>query len=154
MKIFIRLLFFTLLCFGCRLVAMAQAIVEPADQPIALAGILKMVHGYGPPGYGLMESTKKQDLRINYWALELPFEVTLACTPDSPDLAHIQCGPTRRLRLFFPATPKKNGIESKAKKMIGKTVTATGSLYRRAVMAEITPVYMEVVGLAPVLRKK
>jgi hypothetical protein len=154
MKIFIRLLCYTLICFGCRSLVVGQAIVEPADQPLVLNGILKIVHGYGPPGYGLMESTKRRDLKISYWALELPVEVTLACIPDRPELADIQCGPTRRLRLFFPVRPEKNGIESKARKMIGRTVMVTGSLYRRAVMVEMTPVFMEVTDIALVRQKR
>jgi hypothetical protein len=138
------------MCFGCGSLVVAQAIVELADQPIALNGILKIVHGYGPPGCG---STKKQDVKISYWAIELPFEVTLACTPDNPDLADIQCGPTRRLRLLFPVRQENNGIESKARKMIGKTVTVTGSLYRRTTNAEITPVLMKVTDITRVQQR-
>jgi hypothetical protein len=101
-----------------------------------------------------MRSTKKQDLKISYWALELPFEVTLACTPDNPELTDIQCGPARRLRLVFPVRPEKNGIESQARKMIGKTVTVTGGLYRWTTNAEITPILLKVVDIARALQKR
>ncbi len=59
---------------------------EPADQQIDLLGILRIVHAYGPPGYG---ADTKRDAKISYWALELPSEINMACTPDLPDLADV-----------------------------------------------------------------
>jgi hypothetical protein len=83
MKIFIRLLCYTLIYFGCRSLVVAQAIVEPADQPLVFNGILKIVDGFGPPGYGLMESTKGEDLKIGlHFAPQDPVHIGLIyCAP-------------------------------------------------------------------------
>ena len=121
-----------------------QATVYPEDQPITLTGTLRVVHAYGPPGYGLMPSTKNQDVKITYWALEVPSEVTLPCTPDRPELADIQCGSTKSLRLFFKSGPETRLMESKAKTMINRKVVVKGKLHRRAQMIDMTPVYMDV----------
>jgi len=138
----IGLLFVWLIGYGSGLAA--QATVYPENQPITLNGILKVVRAYGPPGYGLMPSTKGQDARINYWALELPSDVTLPCKPDSPELAEIQCGSTKRVRLFFKAGPETTRMESKARMMINRKVTIKGKLHRRTQMIDMTPVYMDV----------
>jgi hypothetical protein len=147
MEIFLRLLFVTVVCFACCPASEAQAIVEPADKQIALTGILKIVHGFGPPGYG---ANKKVDVKNTYWALALPFEVNLACIPDTPDLADIQCGPTKRLWLVFS---EGKGFELKARELINKQVTSTGTLRRRTTNSQPTPVYRDVADIAPVVRK-
>jgi hypothetical protein len=137
-----RLLFVWLI--GCGSALAAQATLYPEDQPVTLNGLLKVVQAYGPPGYGLMPSTKSQDAKITYWALELPFEVTLPCRPDSPELADIQCGSTKRVRLLFKVGPETTSMESKARTMINRKVTIRGKLHRRTQMIDMTPVYMDV----------
>lgn len=137
-----------IICFCYASVCVGQAIIEPADEPIELSGILRIVHAYGPPGYG---ANKKADLKINYWALELPVEINLTCTPERADLAAIQCGSTKRPRLFFPADRK---AESKARRLVGKQVKVTGSLRRWTTNAEMTPVYVDVADIDSVPRKK
>lgn len=143
----IRLLLFWLI--GGYSMLVAQATVYPEDQPVTLVGMLTVVHAYGPPGYGLMEATKSRDLKITYWALESPVEVTVPCTPDRPELAERQCGPTKNLRLFFPVGTGKTALESKARSMINRKVTIKGILHRRTQMIEMTPVYMNVVEISP-----
>lgn len=128
---------------GCGSLA-AQVTLHPEGQPITLNGTLRVVHAAGPPGYGLMPSTRSQDAKITYLALEVPSEVTLPCTPDRPELADIQCGSTKRLRLFFKAVPETIRMESKAKTMINRKVTVKGELHRRTQMIDMTPVYMDV----------
>lgn len=114
---------------------------------MALAGTLKIVHAYGPPGYG---EDKKVDIPVSYWALDLSFRVTVACTPDLPELKSIECGSTNRLRLFFPVEPEANGLEKKARTLLGRKTIVTGILHRRESMADYTPVYMNVTDIAGV----
>lgn len=144
------------MCNGLRLLllpslfvsmALPQAITEPTDHPVSLDGVLRIVHGFGAPGYG---EDKKVDARISYWALDLPFKVTIACTPSRPDFAEIECGTTSRLRLFFPVSPSDNDLESRAKKLMGHKATVTGMLHRRVSMYQITPVYMDVADITAV----
>ena len=136
--------FFLIWLIGCSSALAAQATVYPEDQPVTLNGILKIVRAYGPPGYGQMPSTKGQDAKITYWALDVPFEVTLSCKPDSPELADIQCGSTKRVRLFFKVEPETKRMESIARTMINRKVTVKGKLHRRTQMIDMTPVYMDV----------
>jgi len=122
-----------------------RPLMEPTDREVALAGVLHEVRGYGPPGYG---ETKNVDVRIRYWALDLPETITLACEPDKPEWASIQCQAVRRIRLFLPLPPEGDRLGQVAKKFDGKRVVATGVLRRRATMAEITPIYMNVTNIA------
>jgi hypothetical protein len=91
-----------------------------------------------------MPSTKGQDAKITYWALELPSDVTLPCKPDRPELTDIQCGSTKRVRLFFKAGPETTSMESKARTMINRRVTIKGKLHRWTQMIDMTPVNMDV----------
>jgi hypothetical protein len=119
----------------------ARTIMQPTDHTVSLNGILQIVHGFGPPGYG---EDKKVDAKLSYWVLDLPFKVTLACTPSRADLADIECGSTSRIRLFFPVELSDSELESRARKLIGHKATITGVLRRRTAMYQITPVYMNV----------
>jgi len=112
-----------------------------------LAGELREVHGYGPPGYG---ENKKVDKPITYWVLELPNPVNSICKPEKPEWAAEDCQATKRLKLFFPTQPANNGLELKAKAMKGRRVLATGILHRADTVGEITPIYMNVAELQPV----
>jgi hypothetical protein len=122
----------------------AQVTVEPADRPVSLDGVLRILHGFGPPGYG---EDKKNDARISYWTIDLAFKVTVACTPSRPELADIECGATSRLRLFFPVPPSGTDLESRARKLVGHRATVTGVLHRRVAMYQITPVYMDLIDI-------
>jgi hypothetical protein len=111
----------------------------PLDREVALAGELRQVYGYGPPGYG---ENKKVDEPITYWVLDLPIPVNTACTPEKPEWAAEDCESTKRLRLFFPTLPAGNRLELRATAMQGHSVLATGVLHRASTMGEITPIYM------------
>lgn len=126
-------------------ISWGQAIVQPTDRAISLTGVVRIVHGYGAPGYG---EDKKVDARISYFALDLPFKVTVACTPSREDLADIECGATNRVRLFFPVQPAGIDLESRARKLVGRRVVVTGALRRRTSMYQITPVYLNVADVA------
>jgi hypothetical protein len=124
-----------------------QTILEPLNQEVALAGELREIHGYGPPGYG---ENKRVDAPIVYWILELPNSVNVVCTPEKPQWEAVDCKATKQLKLFFPTSPANNGLELKAKAMKGHRVIATGVLHRSDTVGEITPIYMSVVELQPV----
>ena len=124
-----------------------QTVLEPLNKQVALAGELREVHGYGPPGYG---ENKKMDRPITYWVIELPNPVNTVCTPEKPEWAAEDCKATKRLKLFFPTLPANNGLELKAKAMKGRRVLATGILHRADTMGEITPIYMDVAELQPI----
>ncbi len=125
----------------------AQTVLAPENQQVALAGKLRFIHGYGPPGYG---ENKKEDAPITYWVLELPNPVNTACTPEKPEWKEEDCGATKTLKLFFPTLPANYERQLKAKSMNGRRVVATGILHRADTMAEITPIYMDVAKIEPV----
>jgi hypothetical protein len=127
--------------------AVGQTVLEPLDKQVALAGELREVHGYGPPGYG---ENKKVDKPITYWVLELPNPVNTVCTPEKPQWVAEDCKAAKQLKLFFPTLPVNNGLELRAKAMKGHRVIATGVLHRADTMGEITPIYMDVAELQPV----
>jgi hypothetical protein len=126
--------------------ASAQTIVEPTDRPVSLTGILRIAHGFGPPGYG---AYKKTDVRIRYWVLDLPFQATVACSPSRALVAEIQCGATNRIRLSIPIVPPDNDLDSRARRLVGRKTTVTGVLVRRTTMSQITPIYMDVADVVP-----
>ena len=137
--------------FGVACHASSQTIVEPLETEVALAGGIKLVHGYGPPGYG---ENKKTDSPITYWVLELPTLVNSLCTPEKPEWQSVDCKATKRLRLFFPTSPTDNGLELKAKGLMGHKAVVTGILHRQDTLGEITPIYMNVTELKPVQTSK
>ena len=139
------LLIVFLLCVT--LSAGGQAIVEPTDREVALAGEIREVHGYGPPGYG---EDKKRDARITYLVLELPNPIDVLCTPEKPEWASVDCQTTKRLKLFFPTSPADNGLEPKAKSMKGHKVIVSGILHRSDTAGEMTSIYINVTELQPV----
>jgi hypothetical protein len=131
----------------CSMRAGGQTVLEPLNQLVALAGELREVHGYGPPGYG---ENKKVDTPITYWVLELPNAVNTVCTPEKPQWEAEDCKATKQLKLFFPTLPANNGLELKAKAMKGHRVIVTGVLHRADTVGEITPIYMNVAELQSV----
>jgi len=126
--------------------AACQYVFAPENKEVALAGEIRMVHGYGPPGYG---EDKKHDSRITYWVLRLPKAINVPCTPERPEWAKEDCRGTGQLRLFFPTLPTDMELESKAKKMQGREVLVTGILHRSDTVGEITPIYMNVIDVQP-----
>ena len=123
-----------------------QATVEPTDRPVAIAGMMRMTHTYGPPGYG---EDHRRDLKVSYLALQLSFSVTTTCTPQLADLQNIQCGSTDVLRLVFPINADAADLRKKARLFVGHKVLVTGVLHRQESMADYTKVYMDVAEIAP-----
>ena len=118
-----------------------QATIEPTDRTVAIAGMMRMVHGYGPPGYG---EDHRRDLKVSYLALQLSFRVTTTCTPQLAELQNIQCGSTDVLRLVFPIDAGAVDLRKKARLLEGHKVLVTGVLHRQESMADYTKVYMDV----------
>jgi len=145
----LRVVFLSLLCAAP--LAGGQTIIEPLNQVVALAGVIRKVHGYGPPGYG---EDKKTDRRITYWVLDVPTAVNTFCKPDRPEWRSIQCRATKRLRLFFPTSPPNNGLELKAKKLESHEAVVNGVLHRQDTLGQITPIYMNVTDVQPSQLKK
>jgi hypothetical protein len=128
--------------------ATGQHVFAQENKEVALAGEIRQIHGYGPPGYG---EDKKHDVRITYWVLDLAQPVNLPCTPEKPKWAAEDCKGSKQLRLFFPTFPANNGLESKASKIQGRHAVVTGILHRSDTVGEITPLYMNAIDvqLAP-----
>ncbi len=118
-----------------------QPTLEPTDRAVALAGTMRMVHGYGPPGYG---EDPRRDVKVSYLALQLTFKVTTVCTPQLPELQSIQCGATDVLRLVFPTNNEAAELKKKARSLIGHRILVTGVLHRQESMADYSRVYMDV----------
>jgi hypothetical protein len=118
-----------------------RPLIEPTDRAVALAGTMRMVHGYGPPGYG---EDPKKDVKVSYLALSLTFSVTTVCTPQLPQLQEIQCGAADTLRLVFPTNKEAGDLKKKALSLVGKRVLVTGVLHRQEAMSDYTHVYMDV----------
>src|ERR1700749_1164236 len=79
--------------------ARSQQIIKSENTEITFQGTIRLVHAYGPPGYG---ETPKIDANVIYWAIEEPVPINTPCIPDRPEWKKIQCRPTKRMRLFFP----------------------------------------------------
>lgn len=134
-------LLITLLLLSSTPLRAQRPIVEPTDRAVALAGTMRMVHGYGPPGYG---EDPKKDVKVSYLALSLSFSVTTVCAPQLPQLQEIQCGAADTLRLVFPTNKEAVDLKKKALTLIGKRVLVTGVLHRQESMSDYTRVYMDV----------
>lgn len=131
----------------CALVALALAAqpgvsIEPTDRTVALSGVLRMVYGYGPPGWG---ENKKEDIRISYWVIDVPQIIRVQCPQYLLDQRDHLCNGTKRLRLIVLS----DDLRAVAASLKGKQVIANGFLRLQKSAQDMTPVYMEVVDLKP-----
>ena len=78
-----------------------------------MEGIIRLVHGFGPPGYG---EDPKHDTHVTYWALEVPVPINTPCTPSSPQNAKYECESAKRMKLFFDGLALKKLDELPAAK--------------------------------------
>jgi hypothetical protein len=134
------LLFISLCAFE---IARAQVMMEPADRPVTLTGVIRELHAYGPPGWG---ETKKIDQRFIYLVMDLPRQINIPCAQGRSESASIECRSTRQLELFFSSN-SADELELTAKKMRGRRVTLTGTLQRQIAPAEMTAIYIEVTAI-------
>ena len=125
--------------------AVAQVVIEPSDRPVSLTGVIKEIHGYGPPGYG---ENKKTDPPVTYLAIELARPINTPCTPERPEWKSVDCAATKLLKLFFPSSDgSAQQLELSAKQMKGRRVVITGTLERQTTAGEYTPIVFNVMAI-------
>jgi hypothetical protein len=131
----------------------SKQIVKPEGQEISLKGTIRLIHGYGPPGYG---EDPAHDAHVSYWALEVPTPVNTPCTPDKSEYAKDECGAAKRINLFFDGLAPTKLTDLPAAKWKDRQVTVHGKLHRADTAGEMTPIYMDVSqinGLTPTMKK-
>jgi hypothetical protein len=115
----------------------AQNIRRPENQPISLEGTIRLVHGFGPPGYG---ESPKSDAHVTYWAIE-----TIKPVMAIPDQADFDCIPTKQLKLFFPKSDMLQQLmKLPAAKWKDQHVTIKGKIHCADTAGEMTSIYMDV----------
>ncbi len=115
----------------------SQQVIKPEDQEVSIQGTVRLIHGYGPPGYG---EDPKHDSHVSYWALEVPVPINTPCTPASD----FGCDPAKRLKLFFLNTPLARLNDLPAAKWKDHTVVVVGKLHHADTAGEMTPIYIDV----------
>ena len=121
--------------------ALSQEVIKPENQETSLQGTIRLIHGYGPPGYG---EDPKHDAHVSYWALEVPVPINTPCTPASD----FGCDPAKRLKLFFLNTPLARLNDLPAAKWKNQHVIVRGRIHRADVAGEMTPIYMDVTSIS------
>lgn len=122
-------------------VAAVRQVIKPENQEILLQGKIRLIHGFGPPGYG---EDPKHDAHVSYWALEIPIPVNTPCTPTKPEYAKDECGPAKRLKLFFNSLELAKLTDLSAAKWKDRPVIVQGKLHRADTAGEMTSIYMDV----------
>ena len=125
----------------------AQQLIKPENQETSLQGTIRLIHGYGPPGYG---EDPKHDARVSYWALEVPVPVNTPCTPASD----FGCDPAKRLKLFFLNTPPARLNDLPAAKWKDHAVVIVGKLHHADTAGEMTPIYIDVTTISAAPNQK
>lgn len=114
----------------------AQNLVEPENQRISLEGTIRLLHGFGPPGYG---ETPNRDARVTYWAIETSRPVKAI-----PAQTDFDCVPTKRMKLFFPRLELQPVMKLPTAKWKDQRVTIRGENHCADTAGEMTSVYMDV----------
>ena len=110
----------------------------PEAKQIILTGNIKLLHGYGPPGWG---EDPKHDEHISYWVIDLPKPLNTPCTPERSEWAATDCQPAKQLRLIVEADAR---LLAAAKAAKGRRAKVTGTLHRQDTAGEMTSIFMEV----------
>jgi hypothetical protein len=116
--------------------AQAQNIQRPENQPISLEGTIRLVHDFGPPGYG---ETPKRDAHVTYWAIKTVKPVTAI-----PSQTDFDCTPTKQLKLFFPGLELQPLTKLPAAKWKDRRVVIRGKIHCADTAGEMTSIYMDV----------
>jgi hypothetical protein len=122
-------------------VTFAQQVIQPENQSISLKGTIRLIHGFGPPGYG---EDRGHDRHVVYWALEVPIPINTPCTPEKPEFAKYDCQPAKRLNLFFPGMELNELTDLPAARWRDRRVVVRGKLHRADTLGEMTPIYVDV----------
>jgi hypothetical protein len=133
-----------ILLLGLPQKGLQKAMTKPEGTPISLTGMIRFVHGYGPPGWG---EDPKHDAHITYWVLDLSEPVTTPCTPSSPERAAEECSPAKRLRLIVEGDDR---LLREAKSSVDRKATVMGRLERQDTAGEMTPIYIDPTEIQPV----
>jgi hypothetical protein len=135
----------TLLCHALLSnVGVSQQLLKPENKEVSLTGTIKLVHGFGPPGYG---ETPKHDARVTYWAIETTLPVAAI-----PDQADFDCKPTRRLNLSFLGLELQPLMQLPAAKWRDQLVTISGKIHCSDTAGEMTLLYMDVDSIGAVTK--
>ena len=129
--------FCVLLIFQAR--AFSQQLIKPEGQETTLQGTIRLIHGYGPPGYG---EDPKHDAHVSYWALEVPVPVNTPCKDSE-----FGCDPAKHLKLFFPNMALVRLSDLPAAKWKDHAVTIHGKLHHADTAGEMTSIYIDVTGI-------
>jgi hypothetical protein len=119
--------------------AFSQQLIKPEGQETTLQGTIRLIHGYGPPGYG---EDPKHDAHVSYWALEVSVPVN---TPSTD--SEFGCDPAKRLKLFFPNMALARLSDLPAAKWKDHAVTIHGTLHHADTAGEMTPIYIDVTSI-------
>jgi hypothetical protein len=126
--------------------AFCQEVIKHENQEISLQGTIRLIHGYGPPGYG---EDPKHDSRVSYWALEVPVPVNTPCTESD-----FGCDPAKRLKLFFPNIALERLNDLPAAKWKDQVVVIVGKLHHADTAGEMTPIYIDVTNISAAPNQK
>ncbi len=123
----------------------AQNIQRPENQPISLEGTIRLIHDFGPPGYG---ESPKRDVHVSYWAIE-----TLRPVMAIPDQKDFDCIPTKRLKLFFPGLESQPLMKLPAAKWRDQRVAIRGKIHCADTAGEMTSIYMDVNSIDAIFKR-
>jgi hypothetical protein len=124
--------------------ASSQQVIKPEDAEVAIAGTIRLVHDFGPPGFG---EDPKHDSHVSYWAIEVPVPVNTPCTPSKPEFEKDECGSAKRMKLFFTGLELTRLENLPAAKWKDQKVIVHGKLHRADTAGEMTPIYMDVTNI-------
>jgi hypothetical protein len=119
--------------------ALAQQLIKPEGQETTLRGTIRLIHGYGPPGYG---EDPKHDAHVGYWALEVSVPVNTPCADSE-----FGCDPAKRLKLFFPNMALVRLSDLPAAQWKDHAVIIHGKLHHADTAGEMTPIYIDVTSI-------
>jgi hypothetical protein len=119
--------------------------VEPEDRDISINGTIRLIHGYGPLGYG---EDRKHDAHVSYWALETSIPINTPCILEKTEFAS-DCAATKSMKLFFQGLELKPLAQLPAARWKDKPVVVHGRIHRADTAGEMTAIYMDVSDIAP-----
>ncbi len=115
-------------------------IYVPKNKVIALVGVIKKIHAFGPPWFG--EDGHKQ--KKLYWVLIVNHKIKIKCNTKKMKIHPKMCGLVGEIELYFPILPRYSYIMKRANDMINKKVILVGVLHKSFTAATVTSIYMDV----------
>ena len=121
--------------------AQPHQVMKPEDQNMSLKGTIRLIHDFGPPGYG---EDPKHDAHVSYWVLEVVPAVNVPCHPGKSEHIKYVCESASRLNIFFDGMALYRLNDLPAAKWKNRRVIAQGKLHRADTEGEMTPIYITV----------